>query len=129
MIPRRKKRPKMGLREATAIKCQAHLQWVRGHECLCSGKMDRVVIGDDYALVPHECVGKIEAHHVTSRGAGGGDEQVVPLCSKAHADGHRMGWETFQKRYSLPLTSIAFAMWKRSPAGRRYRLGKETNNG
>jgi len=122
LIPKRKKRAKMGLRESTVIKCAGHLQWVRGHECLCAGKMDRVVVGDDYALVPHECFGKIEAHHVVSRGAGGGDEQVVPLCSKAHADGHKMGWETFQKRYRVDLASTAAELWKLSPAGKRYRL-------
>lgn len=122
MIPRRRKKPKMGLRVSDKIISHNHLKFVRGFECLCAGKSDRIVVGDDYAMVPHECVGKIEAHHVVSRGAGGDDSQVVPLCSKAHADGHRMGWETFQKRYGLDLAATAESLWRNSPAGRAYRL-------
>ena len=126
MIPKRKKKPKMGLREPTAIKCAGHLQWVRGHECCVWGKLEQ--LGDGYAR-HHSCEGKTEAHHVVSRGAGGGDEQVVPLCSKAHADGHRMGWETFQKRYRVDLASTAADMWKQSPAGKRYRMTQVGSSG
>lgn len=123
MIPKRRKRPKMmAPKESAPISCEGHKKWVRGHECLCVGKMDRVIVGDDYALVPHQCMGRMEAHHVVSEGAGGGDEQVVPLCSKAHADGHRMGWETFQQRYRLELAATAADLWEQSPHGRRYRL-------
>jgi len=120
LMPRRRQRTKMGLRDPSFIKCPGHLKWVRGHECLCAGKMARVVVGEDYALVPHECLGKIEVHHVTSRGAGGGDEQVVPLCSRAHADGHRTGWATFEQRYRLDLASTAAGLWKRSPHRLKY---------
>jgi len=110
MIPKRKKRAKMGLRASSVIKCAGHLKWVRGHECLCAGKWG------------HECAGRIEAHHVTSRGAGGGDEQVVPLCTLAHGIVHQMGGSSFAASFKLDLAATAADLWKHSPHGQRYRL-------
>ncbi len=74
----------------------------------------------------HVCSGKMEAHHVVSRGAGGGDEQVVPLCAGAHYDGHLRGWETFAKDFGVDLTAIAAEFWKQSPHGVRYRAEHPT---
>ena len=120
-IPRRKKRAKMNVRESSVIKCPAHLRWVRGHECLCAGKMEHIIVGDDYLASPSPCIGRMEAHHSTTRGAGGGDETAVPLCSGHHADGHKMGWATFQQRFAVDLASTAAALWNASPHGKRYR--------
>lgn len=42
-----------------------------------------------------------DPHHVTSRGAGGGDEpeNIMPLCREHHAEFHKAGVLTFIKRY------------------------------
>lgn len=42
-----------------------------------------------------------EADHITTRGAGGGDEQsnIWPLCSAHHRERHQIGIRTFIKKY------------------------------
>jgi hypothetical protein len=67
----------------------------------------------------------MEAHHVTTRGAGGGDETAVPLCSDAHKRVHDMGVISFQARYKVDLDSIAAKLWEISPHGKRYRLSAQ----
>ena len=114
MLPKKRTRAPMGLKQAAVIKCPSHLRWVRGHECCIAGKTSRA--GD------HLCEGKIEAHHVTTRGAGGGDEQVVSLCSKAHAMVHQMGRASFGSAYLVDLDRLAAEFWKRSPHGQKYRI-------
>lgn len=101
MLPQRKKRQKMGVRQSDKVECPGHCRWVRTQfQCAISGKSD------------HECYGPTETHHVTTRGAGGGDDQVVPLCSRAHFLGHSMGWETFAAKYSVDLPKMAADLWK-----------------
>lgn len=104
----RKKRPKMGVRQSTVVDCPGHLQFVRGHVCVIEGRGD------------HLCWGRNEAHHVVSRGAGGGDETVVCLCAGAHADGHLRGWDTFQREFGVDLSAIAAMFWKQSPHRLKY---------
>lgn len=59
------------------------------------------------------CHGKpVETHH-ERRGTGGGtglkpdSRWVVSLCLRHHREGHTIGWNTFEKRYSLDLRAIA----------------------
>jgi len=105
--PSRRKRPKMQAAKPDApIVCPGHTKWVRGHECLIAPK---------YAAALHQCSGRIEAHHVKTRGAGGGDEQVVPLCSSAHQVLHAVGHETFQRTHRIDLALIAKRLWQASP--------------
>lgn len=111
ILPKKRPRPKMGLKQATVIKCPGHLRWVRGHECCVAGK-----------LAHPKCEGRIEAHHVTTRGAGGGDEQVVSLCSLAHANVHALGRESFAKVYGVDLVKLAAEFWKQSPHGQKWRM-------
>lgn len=67
---------------------ESFLKYIRSLNCL---------VAEDWG---HECIGKIHAHHVRSRGAGGGDEaNVVPLCFYHHRRVHDMGRLTFQKHY------------------------------
>lgn len=105
---RRRKRSKMGVRCLSVIDCPGHMKWVRGHTCVIEGRGE------------HVCYGRMEAHHVVSRGAGGGDEQVVPLCAHAHGDGHLRGWETFAKEFGVDLPAIAALFWKQSPHRLKY---------
>lgn len=114
MILKRRKRAKMGVREPSRVVCPSHLKWTRGHACC----IDSVVAQGEQ----HFCQGRIEAHHVTTRGAGGGDETVVPLCTKAHGLVHSMGCETFGKTFGVDLEQIAAGLWRASPHRRKYEL-------
>lgn len=119
MIPKRRKRPKMmAPKESAPIHCPAHLKWVRGFDCCVASKRGIGPLGTPVG--GHECSGKVHAHHVRSVGAGGGDEQVVPVCALAHDNIHR-GF-----CYDIDLASTAAELWKHSPAGARYRLENTT---
>lgn len=45
--------------------------------------------------------------HVRSRGAGGGVDDIVPLCAKHHHEQHTTGILTFQKKYGVDLEKEA----------------------
>ncbi len=109
MIPRRRTRPKMmAPKEDAPIKCPGHMKWVRGHECAVAGKGVIGPLGTFAGF--HECQGRMEAHHVSTRGAGGGDEQVVPLCSLAHKNIHDgCGFP------GSDLALVAKQLWQASP--------------
>jgi hypothetical protein len=121
MIPRRKRRPKMGLRVSTKVVCHSHGKWIRGHQCLIAG-LSRKKNGEH-----HECWGRIEAHHTTTRGAGGDDSTLVPLCSGAHALLDSPGWSQpyFESEYGVNLKATAAALWKHSP----HRVAYEKKHG
>lgn len=112
ILPKRRKPPKMGLREPSQIRCPAHLKWIRGHECAISGH------------VLHVCNGRIEAAHVR-RGTDGGvgikpsDIWAIPLCSSAHRDQHNAGEATFEKYWKIDMKAMAEDMARRSPALRK----------
>jgi len=112
MIPKRRKREPLGLREAPQIRCRGHLQWVRGHECVVSNSM---------------CAGNIEACHVRSGTDGGmgvkpSDRYVFPGCTVHHAEQHRIGEQQFARKYSINLRQIADGLWLKSPHGKKWRM-------
>lgn len=92
-LPRRTKR----------FVCPEHLEYVRLQPCC--------VINDTciYMIRQHP-------HHSKTRGSGGGDETVVPLCSYHHRLVHDLGRHTFERRYNVDLRTIAETLWKSSPA-------------
>jgi len=111
-VIKRRRRPKMGLREPSQIRCPAHLQFVRGHECCVKG------------FFGHVCKGKIEAHHVRLGTDGGiglkpSDRWAVPLCVTAHKILHDGGQITFENRWNIDLKEIAEGLAGRSPALRK----------
>ncbi len=109
-LPRRRKRTKFGTDRGGPVKCRSHLQWVRGFACV--------------TLASGSCEGSIEAHHAKTRGAGGGDNMVVPICSHHHRLLDSPGWSQpkFERVYSLDLKEIAEGLWRISPAGIRWRI-------
>lgn len=112
---RKRKRPKMGLREPTQFRSQSHLAFVRRFECIVNNS---------------DCSGRIEAAHVRSSGEGGtglkpGDEWSVPLCAQHHYEQHQIGESRFELRYGLDLKRIAEGLAKRSPHVRRPNDEKE----
>ena len=48
-----------------------------------------------------DCFGSIVAHHTDSVGSGGSDKDTVPICIGHHAEGHTIGWTTFQEKYDV----------------------------
>ena len=102
---RRRKPSKMGIRQAPQIRCPAHLQWVRGHEC---------------SVQNNDCLGKVEAAHVrdgTDCGLGvkPSDIFVVPLCSWHHRQQHNVGEKQFEFRHKISMIDIAEDLTRRSP--------------
>ena len=113
-LPRRiKKKP----RRTAAIRCPGHLADIRQHECALKDKIS----APEYA----ECLGPIHAHHTVTKGAGGGDEGAVPLCSKHHDYVHVKGRNEFWDY----LTALAADMWAVSGPGQRYRAKLKQENG
>lgn len=113
MIPQRKKRVRMNVRESSVIRCPGHMKYVRGFSCSIENKND------------HVCVGRMEAHHVREGSNGGvglkpDDSTCVPLCGRAHQLGHSIGWQTFETRYQVDLKSIAKRLWLHSPHRAKY---------
>lgn len=116
MIPKRRKNPKMGLRDPSVIRCPSHLKWVRGHECACTDKGDW----------KFTCETRVEAAHVRSSQEGGigmkpGDNWSIPLCSVHHRHQHMIGEHAFEKLYKIDMKKIAAELWRISPHGQRWR--------
>jgi hypothetical protein len=51
----------------------------------------------------HRCYGRVDPHHLVTRGAGGTDLTLVPLCRLHHQELHTVGVETFQQRHGVNL--------------------------
>ena len=85
------------------IESPGHCTWVKQFGCTVQNQ---------------DCFGIIETHHVKTKGAGGGDEQVIPLCTKHHKEWHDNGRKTFAKRYSINAEEIAAKLWRRDVANR-----------
>lgn len=116
-IPKRRKAPRMmPVKEDAPISCPGHSKFVRGFECALMGAEVTSPLG---TVEYHECCGRMESHHVETRGAGGGDEQQVPLCAKAHALVHS-GY-----RFKVDLALLASLLWKQSPHGQKWRREHE----
>ena len=98
IIPRKRKRQRMRKLNPDRPASPGHLRWVRARESA--------------VMKEGECVGPVEAHHVRARGAGGGDEAVVPLCVQHHQEVHALGRDTFAKRYDVDLAEVAAALWR-----------------
>ena len=103
---KRRKAPRMGVREPGRIRSTAHLKWLRGHLCAIEGK--------------HKCDSKIEAAHVRIGTDGGtsikpSDGWTIPLGSGAHREQHAIGEQSFEKRYGIRMKALAEEYWKRSP--------------
>lgn len=105
MIPKRRKRPKMGVRQPNPdhVHCHGHLQWLRGFPCL--------------AEPSHNCVGPVQTHHVShDRNR---DDRAVPLCVQHHTEVHASP-KRFQSKYLVNLDAHAEVLWKQSPHRRKW---------
>lgn len=85
-------------------KSTAHRDWVRGHYCSVPGCQ----------LMP------IEVAHVR-RGTGGGmalkpnDACTLSLCREHHAEQHRIGEQSFERKYGFTMLDKAREFYRASP--------------
>ncbi len=95
---------------------RGHLRWTAGCECVVARKTS-----PKYGHRHIPCGGKMDPHHVKTRGAGGGDDQVVPLCRDHHSqlDSWGIGQETFQDIYGVDLPKLAGETWMADSYHRR----------
>lgn len=105
MIPKRRARPRMMVRESTVIRAPRFLQYARGFQCVCS------------EIDPSGCEGKIQAAHIRCGTDGGigmkpSDRYVFPACEAHHAEQHRIGEKSFAGKYKLVLLQIADRLWR-----------------
>lgn len=96
--PRKRNAPRPAEKAAPGF-----LQWLRGRDC--------------FVTESGECEGKIEAAHTYGAGDKGmgtksSDRYAIPLCSKHHAEQHRIGWRSFEARYLFVAPFIAEGYWK-----------------
>ena len=94
---------------------ETYRRCIRALPCVLLGK--RVRIRDHpEAWETHECFGAVQACHVKTRGAGGGDVgNLYPGCVRAHGSQHFIGIRSFQERWQINLTEIAAKLgeqWK-----------------
>jgi hypothetical protein len=88
--------------------CPAHRAWVRRHRCSVPGCLSLAI----------EC-----AHVRRGTDGGGGlkpsDRWCISLCRVHHAEQHRIGELSFEKRYGLDLLSLAESFARLSPHRRQ----------
>lgn len=68
------------------LRSPKHRAWVRKHQCAVGNAI---------------CDWRIDAHHVKTRGAGGGDEWCVSLCRYHHQAFHNLGRHTGVDLFAL----------------------------
>ena len=92
------------VRNKPRLRSPAHREWVREHRCCVPACQ----------LMPIEC-----AHVRTAATAGMGmkssDAFCLSLCRDHHAEQHRLGEQTFQKRHGINMTALAREFYERSP--------------
>ena len=83
--------------------------FIRTQPCILGGPWRaRLACDARGRFLEHRCVGRIQACHVKSRGAGGKDVgNLYPGCALAHDEQHRIGIPAFQKRWGINLAKIA----------------------
>lgn len=114
-LPQRRKRERMGVREPSRIDCPGHRRYVKSLECLCR----------NHPTI--KCELPMDPHHVRTRGAGGGDEQVVPLCRRHHnlLDSPNWSQKRLEAECGVDFEKVAEGLWRVSPAGIRWRKAQE----
>src|SRR5580658_4414636 len=111
MIPRKRTRPKMGVRQSTVIRCPSHLKFIRSLECSIKDRLATL------GTTAHECSGSIEAAHVRTGTNGGtgmkpGDNWSLPLCQRGHRHQHQIGESAFETCWHIDMKAIAAELWK-----------------
>ena len=103
-LPDRLKRPKMGLREPIQKIWPRHRRCVRSHRC----------------YVPNCRSSSVDFAHLRSAANAGTGQRPhdifgVSLCRVHHDEQHRIGADSFNKKYGIDLRGIAAEFARRSP--------------
>lgn len=86
------------------LRSPAHRAWVRSHRCCVPGCQ----------LMPIECA------HVSRSSSGGmgmksSDAMCLSLCREHHAESHRIGEKTFNRKHGIDMMALAHEFWRKSP--------------
>lgn len=122
VMPRRREKERRKF--VGPIRCPGHRTWVKTEwHCAIEGRTPVIEAGAPITPTKHECWGPIDAHHVVTQGAGGGDEQIIPLCRGAHSLLDSPWWSgpLFEQRFGINMEEMAANLWQESDAGKRYR--------
>jgi hypothetical protein len=103
-LPQRRKPPKSGIHRGPQREWPRHRAFLRRHHCVVTGCMAE----------------PIEVSHIrTAKNAGTAlkphDAFAVSMCPGHHAEYHRDGHHTFERRYRVNLNAIAAEFVRRSP--------------
>ena len=82
------------------VRDPAYLRWLRGLPCCACAYLGFVQQS------------RTEAHHVKTRGSGGGDDTAICICKWHHQQFHLLGRKTFGARYNLDLVKLAQQLYR-----------------
>jgi hypothetical protein len=104
LLPAKRQKVRSGIARDGRIRCPGHLKFVRSYAC----------------CVPFCIALDIEAAHVrlgshAGMGEKPDDTKAISLCSRHHAEQHRIGEATFAAKYQIDLQALALNFAKISP--------------
>jgi len=107
MLPPLRKKPRKAIRKKIVKDIEplwspAHTAFVKRYQCS--------IPNCEYAGFL-----KIDAHHVKTRGSGGGDEWLVSLCRQHHHQFHTIGRHSFDEKHGVNMRQIAREFAAASP--------------
>jgi len=115
----KKIRPRTKPRRQKAIRCRPHVDWVlENFQCILAGKVCKST------GKKHVCEGPLDPDHYPTRGAGGGDNNVSPICRGGHSLVDSPNWSRprVEEEYGVSFGATGDALWEVSPYGKQYRL-------
>ena len=95
-------------RRTGRLRSPGHLAWVR--KCCCA-------VSQCYNLPVEAAHWRLGAHAGVSQKPD--DDRAIPLCGEHHKEAHRIGEETFAKKYKLDIAAILAELRRYSPPLRR----------
>ena len=113
VLPKRKQRDRLDVKQPNVIRSPSHRKWIRGFECAVK----------TYANT--DCATNTECAHVRTGTDGGmgmkpSDKWCISLCSEHHREQHQMGEPAFERKYGFSMKTLAAAFWKASPHRRKF---------
>lgn len=110
IYPKRRKSVSSGIERGPEREFPGHRQWVRGHNCRVPGCENRRIQAahvQDAPDVPEEERGGMgmKAH----------DKWTVPECDEHHAESHKIGHNSFDKKHGIDRVQMARQLQARSP--------------
>jgi hypothetical protein len=109
MIPRKRERPKMGVREATQKMWPRHRRFVKSHCCCvpgCQLVLQGIAIMDFAHWRSAANAGMKQTPH---------DAFGLSLCRDHHNEQHSIGQPAFERKYGIDMRALALEFTRRSP--------------